>query len=219
MLKPIIKTAAMGGLIVSALCGAPKCIAQSQEEVAAKIKDCCGYTSGKVFEKLITVDVSPEFWSYISNPADIATGLTPLSSFAPELQAFAAKMGWGDMHKTISDSPVHEDENPLIPQMIERWQEKMSLKLVCKFKPANEALERAAISNLCAVAYPIGESQFKPASGKMFMTVTVSPAATNYSATITPDGTHFSVVVPAYQTYSQEGLTNALVKCGNTRPH
>jgi hypothetical protein len=95
----------------------------------------------------------------------------------------------------------------------------MSVKLVCNFKPANEALEQTTVSNLSVCVVPITDAGFKPASGKMFMTITASPTATKYSASVAPDGTHFSVIVPAYQNFSQEGLTTALAKCGSSKAH
>lgn len=218
-MRALIKPSVMTCLVALYLWSAPGCIAQSREEVSSKITECCGYASGQIFGKLVTLEASPQMWAYISNPADIATGLTPISQFASGLEEFAAKMGWGDLRQTIKNSPVHENENPLVGQMIDSWRDKMSVKLVCNFKPANEALEQTTVSNLSLCVVPITDAGFKPASGKMFMTITASPTATKYSASVAPDGTHFSVIVPAYQNFSQEGLTTALAKCGSTKAH
>jgi hypothetical protein len=128
----------------------------------------------------------------------------------------AIKMGWGDLKPLTRRTSTPQEGNPLIDQMIDSWKGRMSLKLVCNFKPTGEPAMRKALSNLCAVAHPLEEERVKPKSGKMFLTVTASPTASTYSVKASSDGTTFDIVVPVYADYSQDGLTSAFAKCAGS---
>ena len=210
-----VRTLALACLFVLAIFSPLRSNAQSKDEVADKMASVSSYSCGEIFRKLVTLDLSPEIWSYMSN-IGASDGMHQISSFAPEMMAFAKRMGWGDLDSLNKNSSTPPEQNPLIGQMVDSWQGKMSLRLVCNFKPTGEAAMRKALANIAFVSHPLEEERIKPRSGKMFLTITASPTASNYSVTAAPDGTHFNIVVPVYQDYSQDGLTNAFAKCAGS---
>jgi len=200
-------------MLALCLLSALKAAAQSSSEVADRMMSLhlTNYASAQTFRNLVTLDVSPEIWTYISD-TNVSDGLQQISSFSPGMWAMAKNMGWGDLQALVYNNPG-QPENPLITQMVDSWKGKMSLKLVCNFKPTGQPALSKALRNICAVAHSLEEERIKPRSGKMFLTITASPTATTASVKASPDGTSFNTVVPVYADFDPESLATAFAKC------
>jgi hypothetical protein len=211
-----LEKAALASLLTLCLFSPLAALAKSKDEVADPMlspQHLTDWSCAQIYRKLVTVEVSPEIWKYISD-TDPTDGLQQMSTFCPGMTSLAKRMGWGDLQSLIYNNPgLPQDQNPLVGQMIDSWIGKISLKLVCNFKPTGDPALNKALQNICRMAHSLEEDRIVPRSGKMFLTITASPTATKPGVTVTPDGTTFNIVVPVYADYDPESVATALAKC------
>jgi hypothetical protein len=138
------------------------------------------------------------------------------SNFATEIGEYAKKMDWGDFEEAESANNNDRANNkPRVSDMVDAIKGKIGFTLVADGIKGTDAEWNLVYRYMGSLGEFLEEGTWKPKSGVVFITMTVQPAK-DVSVSVTPDGRHFSIVMPSdKETEDWDGkVTRALQKLG-----
>lgn len=170
------------------------------------------YLESMVLDRLVEIDASPQWWERINDPTQSGqySTRTAFRVLVHSLMDVAKNMGWGDLSAT-DYSGGYNGSSPLLPEMVDSWKGKLSLKVVLKDEPKTEDGLKASIANLDYLANPVSNDYYNhPRSGKFLMYVQLDAKQPKAKYTWDKARTTFTVVIPAYGSVSQSEMERML---------
>jgi hypothetical protein len=165
------------------------------------------YLYSQIIDKCFYFRMSPACWAKFSDPKNDgnSSGFGAMRYWVRFVTAYAKQEGIGDLEAlNASDKAEEKDNRPQMDEIIKTLRSKFSLTVVA---PTNCTVKGYEL--LMRYPYDVLERMqagpaWSPTGGTAFMTVVLSPAVTDMSVKISPDGKNYTVTGPA------------LVECGDS---
>lgn len=180
-------------LVVFLLLGLPA-LAQDQDELLRLYRSSWGGYNlhCEVFKRYFKVNASPDWWSFLCASQQNGFELVHLAVGVLDL---APGLGWADA-KTIDDGLGSTGEAAPVLEALDSWKGKVSV--TCNLPAGlSEEQKKQFMSNLQLVSGVVGwKHDCLPRGGKLFLTISASPKATEVGGTVSKDGNTYDLVLP-----------------------
>lgn len=156
------------------------------------------YLHSQLIDKCFTLKMSPSCWATFSDPANTtkSAGFDMAPYWVGSAILYAQHEGIGDLKSLNVSGGGEKDNRPQMDEIIDALRAKFSLTIEAPTnctKKGSDLVTRYAYE----VMKTIGEEGWSPKSGTAHFTVVLSPAVTDMSVKISPDGKRFTVTGPA----------------------
>lgn len=176
--------------------------AENKSTLVEKVSAYSDPLSGELLDKFVTLNLSPQCWAKLSSSDSQPNGVGHASRIGKAIQEHAKLMGYGDLDDAISGVQIDRAKaDPIIAKLRSNFSYTINAKSV----PCNDEQYRLlAVYSLQIISF-FGDSSsstysmnrgWRPRSGKMFVTLDLSPVAKDIAVTINSDGTNFTVTAP-----------------------
>ncbi|HEY9678268.1 MAG TPA: hypothetical protein V6C76_09675 [Drouetiella sp.] len=187
----------LAALIGIASTFAPAFADDSKPELIQLIRQNDGVFESMASDKLVSFNMSPEWWQYFLNKDTNA--YHNVRCLADSLMVFGQNMGGEDISQLDT---THDGTSPLIGDALNKLAPNAHLTIVFLEPVKDDKFRKQVMENLSLLGAPIGEKFCcNPRGKKLHITVTLDTKARALSCAVSKDGNEYHFVIPAYTSY------------------
>lgn len=174
--------------------------ADNKAELVDKVSSYGNSVRGKVYEKLVTLKLSPQCWQKQLSEKSSPDGVQHANNWAVAIVEHAKYLGFGDLNDVGSGAGTNWDKVNDIPA---RMDGKFSYAIDASAVQCNDERWRLLAAYSGEIRKFVGErysdyglaAGWRPRGGKMFVKLVLSATAKDVS--VVTDGTNFTVTAPS----------------------
>ena len=176
--------------------------AQNKEALVDKVSRYSDPVVGKFLSEFVTLNLSPQCWERMGSEDDVPTGTRAARDWGGSVIGYAKLTGYGNASDFVSGTQIQWTK---VDPIIEKLKGNFSFTINAAEASCADDRWRLLSGYAGTISDFFGDSSapsglnrgWRPAAGKMFVTLNFSKTAKDISVVVSPDKTQFTITGPS----------------------